>query len=56
MTKWKVTAEQGGRTITQTVATDDKKKAEAYTIYTLQQRSSLPVKILKTVEKKKGKP
>jgi hypothetical protein len=55
MTKWKVRAKQGNRVVVQTVTTPEKKRAEAYTIYTLQQRSSLPVEILSTTEVKRGK-
>lgn len=55
MTKFQVKAKQGNRVVTVTVVTPDKDSAEEYTKYTLKQRSSQPVEILETTEKKKKK-
>jgi hypothetical protein len=60
MTKWLVKAKQGKRVVTSTVVTDEQKRAEDYTKYTLNQSSSQEVEILettvKTKKRKKKKP
>ena len=55
MKKWRVKAKQGSRVVTVNVATPKKESAEEYTEFLLKERSSQPVEILETTEKKKGK-